>query len=161
MRKVVSLVVAFVMMLGLLCSCASAQQFTKDGLTITLRSTFQDESASPYAEDMSFLYTSRSCAVMGVKDDRAQLEALLGELTLEEYGSLIIELNELGGTMSQREGLWTFTYTATVDNVDYTYLSAVYETDANFWTVQVYCASDDYAKLADTMFGYLKTVTLV
>lgn len=161
MKKVVSIVVVFVMLLGLLCGCASEQQFTKEGLTITLNSTFKDESTSSYAEGKAFFYTSRSCAVMGIRDDRAQLETLLGELTLEEYGNLIIELNDLDGTMSQRDGLWTFTYTASVDNADYTYLSAVYEAADSFWTVQVYCGTDNYGKLADTMFGYLKTVTVV
>lgn len=161
MKKVVSIVVVFVMMLGLLCGCVADKQFTKDGLTITLPVTFKDDSDSSYAEGKSFFYVSNNCAVIGIKDDRAELESLLGELTLEEYGSLIIDLNELGGTLSQRDGLWTFTYTADVDNVDYTYMSAVYETADSFWTVQIYCETDNYGKLADTMFGYLKTVTVV
>ena len=160
MKKILCLALATVLLLALFAGCSTGKQFTKEGLTITLSPSFTDETDSGYTPDATFFYTSRSCAVIGTRDDRASLEALVGPLTLEGYGSLIIDLNGTNSVLSQVDGMYIFDYEATTEGLSYTYLSAVYESDDAFWLVQVYCGTEKYESQYDTMLGYLKSVTI-
>ena len=158
MKKILSLALVLVMLLGVLTGCS--KEFTKEGLTISLTPSFTDQTDAGYTTDATFLYVSPSCAVIGTRDDRASLEALVGPLTLESYGSLIIDLNGTNSILSQVDGLYIFDYEATTEGLSYTYLSAVYESDDAFWLVQVYCGTEKYESQYDTMLGYLKSVTI-
>ena len=91
-------------------------------------------------------------------DKISSLADYMEEATAEEYGQLMIELNEMDCELTRKDDVWTFVYEADVDGTSYTYLSAVYASETHFWTVQAYCATSDYAKNYDTMWAMLKSV---
>jgi len=160
MKRLAVVILAMLMVLACLggCKLTSEKVFEKDGLQITLPAYFQDLSNQDYAEGISFLYGFGSLAVMGIKEQKAGPDEYIKQLTLENYGQLIISANNLTCELTQKDGLYTFVYEAESQGTKYTYLSAVFESETDFWTVQCYCTTDSYAKNYDTMWKYLKSV---
>ena len=162
MKRITAVILALLMITACFSGCELTKEkaFTKDGLTITLPGHFQDLSGQDYAQGMSFLYGFGNVAVMGIREQKAGLEAYMSELTLENYGKLMISTNGLSCQLTQKDDLLTFVYEVENSGTSYTYLSAVFESDSDFWTVQSYCTTATYAKNYDAMWSYLKSVVV-
>ena len=121
-------------------------------LSVEVPMTYLDLSSQDYAEDLDMMYGDGHVVVAAVRNDRAELESYIEDLTLEGYGELVIEMNELDTGLIQKDGLWTFSYEADSNGDMFTYVAAVYESDTSFWTVQAYCLTAEYEKYQDTMW---------
>ncbi len=159
MKRIISLTLALLLVVSCLFGCSLGEKtMSVDGLTITVPGYFQDYSTEDFAEGKDFVYGFGSMAVMGLSEEISGLSDYMEEATVEEYGELMIELNEMDCELTRKDDVWTFVYDADVDGTSYTYLSAVYASETHFWTVQAYCATSDYAKNYDTMWAMLKSV---
>ena len=108
MKKLIALVLILALAVSALCGCSaleeviSDQTITRDVLTITFPGYYLNLSDEDYAEGMEFLYGFNNTAVMGIKEDRATLEAILPGLTAQDYADLFIESNNLATTAAEK-----------------------------------------------------------
>ena len=142
------------------CSLTSQKEFTCNGLTITLPGYFLDLSQEDYAATATFLYGFNDVAVMGLQEEKSLLAEYDLELTLEEYGQLVIDGNGLDVTLDQKDGLYTFVYEAAVEETSYSYICVVLEGEDSYWCVQAYCPTEKYEKNRADMWSYLLSATV-
>ena len=137
----------------LLTGCAVTRSYTAQDLTLTLPKAFADLSQEAYGEDAAFLYGAGGCFLLGVREDKQALLSHYPDLTLQDFGTLVIAAHQLDCKLTVKDGFYCFTYTAE----GITYLSVVLEGSSSFWTVQGYCASDKFAENKDALWLYLTT----
>lgn len=153
--KLLALVLALLLLVG--CTLPDKTVSCED-LTISLPGHFVDLSDQDVAQSMTFLYGFGTVAVMGLREARSELEANYPNITLEQYAKSIIAVSRLDCVLTQRDGLYTFTYTAAADSLSFTYLSAVYEGTDAFWVVQAYCLTEEFPKNEASLWQYLLSV---
>ena len=111
-----------------------------------------------YAKGMNFMYGFNDIAVVGIRETKESLAFYDADLTLEEYGALVMQGNGLDGDMELKEGLYTFEHEASNAGQTFTYLGAVFEGEEAFWIVQAYCLSNEYEQHQADMMKWLKSV---
>ena len=141
------------LMLGTLCGC-SQKPFTCGDLQMDMPKDFIQLNLSADAENKDFLYGRDTLIVKGMAESKADLKTM----TLAEYTELMITGNELDCTATLAANGYRFLYRATVGDSSYTYYSATYESKGNFWSVQCYCPSEDFAKYQNLMEELLSSV---
>lgn len=168
MKKFSVILLVLALALGLFAGCSDVldevvppQTVNIDDLTMTLPGYFIDWSDEDWAEGIPFVYGFNSSAVLGIKEDVATLEATIPGLTAKDYADLFVESNELTSTVSDEDGLVTFTYTANSESTNITYLCGVFKGSTNFWVVQCYCATEDYSEFEADFIETLKSVQMV
>ena len=133
----------------------SPQDFSAEGLTITLTNDFATEDADGY----TFCFDSEQVAVLGLKEEFALQEGA-EDYTLEEYGALVIESNGLDAALEQRDGILCFTYEYAADkDATYFYLVTLFKTDDAFWMVQFISLTEDAEALQPTFVEWAKSIT--
>ncbi len=163
MKRLAGLFAAVLLLTALFTGCNSSETektFTCGELSITLPADYKDLSDQKYAEEYDFLYGASSKAVLGFTQERAPLEEKVPDITAKTYAQMFMEAVQLPGTVTEQDGLVTFTYTANADGTEVTYLCSAFMSETNFWIVQFYCPSKDYGKNEADFLGYLRTVTL-
>ena len=164
MKKIIALVLTLALAVSALCGCSALEEvipdqtITKDALTITFPGYYLNLSDEDYAEGMEFLYGFNNTAVMAIKEDRATLEAILPELTAQDYADLFIESNNLTSTAEEKDGVITFRYTAVASGTEFTYICAVFMAETDIWTVQAYTPTDELEKNETDMWKILTSV---
>lgn len=161
MKRFFRILAAVLLAVTVLTGCTGLLEdktITCNELSVTLPGIYVDLSEQDYAADFDFLYGFNDEAVLGFKQDRASLEASMPGITAKDYAELFVDAAELNSTVTEQEGLITFTYTAIADNVEFTYLCGAFMSDTNFWIVQFYCPTEDYTDKEADFLGYLKTV---
>ena len=161
MKRFLGLFAVFLLTAALSTGCAGSEQkktFTCGELSITLPANYKDLSQQDYATDFDFLFGLPTEAVLGFKQARTPLEANRPNLTAKDYAQLFIDAAELPCTITEADGLITFTYTATVDGMEVTYLCSALMSDVNFWLIQFYCPSTAYALHKEDFLRYLRSV---
>lgn len=129
-----------------------------DLYTLYLDPGFLNYSNTQAAEGYAFLYASEEIGILGVQDNKAELYEYFDEMDLEGYANLIAELYELDAVATQKDGIWTLTYTSDISGTSYTYVCAFHETDADFWNVQAYCITEDFDTYEADIWRYISTV---
>lgn len=81
------------------------------------------------------------------------------QMSLTEYGQLIMDANELGGYVSGSDGLVYFTYTESIDGDDYRYDVYLYKSSDAFWMIQFVTFADTTELYQDSITQWAKTVT--
>ena len=67
--------------------------------------------------------------------------------------------NYISGVPAQEtDGVWNVTYTTAIEDEEYTFLCAFYETQESFWRVQACCPSGDFAENQQEMWNYISSV---
>ena len=166
MKKLIALVLILALAVSALCGCSaleeviSDQTITRDVLTITFPGYYLNLSDEDYAEGMEFLYGFNNTAVMGIKEDRATLEAILPGLTAQDYADLFIESNNLATTAAEKDGFITFRYTANASGTEFTYICAVFMAETDIWTVQAYTPTAVLEKNEADMWKILTSVKI-
>lgn len=161
MKKNLAIILALLLVCTLFAGCnieIPDKDFTCEDLTITLPATWQDLSSEDYAASVSFLYGFNDTAVMGIREPKSDFEAYGMELTLDEYGQLVLDANGITDPLLEQQGVKTFVYEAEADGESFTYLSGVYEMEESFWIVQAYCLTEDFQENQADMLGYLASV---
>lgn len=159
MKKHFVLLLALVLCIGLLSGCSAKETtapHTHEDLTISLPLEFLDLSGEAYAAEYNFMYGMDPIIVNGLRDEKALFQAHDLDLTLETYGQLVLMTNGVDSKLTQKDGLWLFTYEAG----DYTYVVSLHETKDAFWTVQAYCLTERYFDVSAQMWEILKSVTV-
>lgn len=158
-------VVALLLAVCLLAGCSDAlnkvvppQEITVEDLTLSLPGYFINWSKEDWAAGFPFVYGFDSSAVLGVKESVSTLEASLSEVSARKYADLFLEYNGLDSTVSEADGLITFSYTANAQETEITYLCGVFKGSTHFWVIQCYCASADYGKFQADFLQILKSV---
>lgn len=105
--------------------------FTDQGMSITLTESFRPADYDGY--DVS--YESTNAIMFALREDFTDMEGF-GELTLEEYGQLVIDSNELKTPLNTQNGLVSCSYSQTVDGDSFQYFVYFFKTDDAFWMVQ-------------------------
>lgn len=159
MKKPAVLLLVFVLCFCVFSGCSDKEQWvthTYEDLTVSLPADFIDLSNADFATDLTFLYGLEPICVNGLREEKAAFAAHGLELTLQQYGELILLSNNVERLLQQRDGIWTFSYEA----AGYTYVVTLWETEGAFWTVQAYCPTTDYGDVEDQMWKILCSVTV-
>ena len=145
----------------LFCGCSlgeTDQTVAREELILTLPATYVDLSDQDYAAEFSFVYGFENEAVLAIDQSRASLEPYYPDINAEKYAMLLAEVNDYDCQVGKLGELVTFTYTATTDDVEFTYLCGVYTSAENFWCVQFYCPAEDFADNEEKFMNYLQKI---
>ena len=156
MKKMIALLLAAAMLLGL-CACGTKpKEFAVKEMKITLTDAFKERDFEGY--DKSF--DSSKAAVFLLREDKSYLDGL--PLTLKEYADLVHSANidRNPGAVKEEEGITCFEYdnknedTGTV----YHYYTAMFESEQAFWIAQFATRQDEWEKLKAEVLSYAKSV---
>ena len=132
-------------------SDAAPKTFTKEDFQITLTDAFE------VAEEPGFFsaYSSKTVLVATVREAKE----IFGDITLNEYGTLVIDgNNRTGAKLNQEDGFVWFEYTDTADGQKLYYFVACYQSEDAFWIVNFLTPASNQAKYLDTFIDWAKTV---
>ena len=111
------------------------KDFTVDEMTITLTGAFKETEVEGFAA----AYGTHEVAVFVVKEPFALAEGF-GDLSLEEYGALVIQSNAAAAGAqlhTEEEPFWfDYTYTPPQQEETFYYYSTVFKSEESFWAVQ-------------------------
>lgn len=160
MRKLLSIAISLVLVLSMLTACsAKPQDFTWNGLTVTLDSSFVeheiDQEAASYASYFKMYVVVISYETVDSLVDLGY-EA---NMTAEDYAKLSIEVNEFDAEVKTTDGVTYYNYTGNADGTDYTYMATVHLLGNSFWLVQFAAETKDYQKAEPQFIEWAKTVT--
>ena len=161
MTKFVRVLCAALVLCGLLCGCETPQKLqsvTCDELTLSLPASYVDLSDKDYAKGFSLVYGFENEAVLAISESLSPLNEYYPDINAEKYAMLFVETNGLSSQVGKLGELVTFTYTADVNETELTYLCGVYMSDKNFWCVQFYCPTPDFAENEQRFMGYLQKI---
>ena len=128
---------------------AEPKIFSSHGMSITLPGDFKETDISGYTQ----CYDGGKAAILTLKEDFTLAEGF-GDLTLEEYGALVLQSNaqRTPSALQNTDGILWFDYTFTnpENGVTYYYYTTMYKGSDAFWMVQFFTEaslSDIYTPL--------------
>ena len=133
------------------------KDFSSNGMNITLT----DEFVKTDIENYIVAYDSKNVAVFALKEAFALADGLQ-DYTLEQYGNLVLQNNNLSASKLQNlEGLTEFEYEFTnPDTKDtYKYFSFVYKAADAFWLVQFATLAENVDEYSPKILEWAKTVS--
>ena len=156
MKKVILLL----MVLSLCLSGCGAKETSAphacQDLTIRIPTDYIDLSGETFAEDLDFVFGKEPVVINGMRDAKETFAAYGLELYLQTYGELLMEDNQVSSQLTQKDGIWNFSYTSG----DFTYVVTLWETEDAFLTVQAYWPTADYDSIKDVIWEILSSVTV-
>ena len=160
MKKLLCVCISLVLVLSLCTSCSSSpKDFTWNGLTITLTSSFVEHEVTN--ESASYANYFKTYVVV-ISYETVQSLVDLGydaDMTVEEYAALSIEANEFDAEVKTVDGVTYYNYTGDADGTEYTYMATVHLQGNSFWMVQFASQSTDYEAAEPEFLAWAKTVT--
>ncbi|MGM9681078.1 MAG: hypothetical protein ACI3XR_06190 [Eubacteriales bacterium] len=165
MKKIATCIICFFMLSCLLIGClkvdvrtAEEQQFSKEGMTITLTKAFTETEE----DGCTACYDSVQVSVFVIKDLFSVTEGLC-YLTLNEYVELVREENsdKSPEEIQTSDGLTYFEYSFHDDesNEDARYLTVFYKSSDAFWMVQFATYDNIYEEFKPDLIKWANTVT--
>lgn len=155
MKHTVASVICLVVVLCLLGGCAKdGVSITCKDLTLTLPADFMDLSSESYAGDADLFYGRKTLILKGLAEKKAGLV----EMTLEQFTGYVIASNKLSCTPAPTEYGFVFTYEAAVGEKSYSYTTATFDGEENFWILQFYCPSENAAEHEAAIDAILKSI---
>jgi len=133
------------------------KDFSSNGMTITLT----DEFVKTDVENYTVAYDSKNVAVFALKEAFTLAEGFQ-DYTLEQYGNLVLQNNNLSSSKMQNlEGLTEFEYEFTnPDTKDtYKYFSFVYKSNDAFWLVQFATLTENVDECSSKIIEWAKTIS--
>lgn len=135
----------------------SAKHFSENGMEITLTHEFRKVQMDGFEAS----FTSKKAAVFALKEEFDLVEGF-GDLTLEEYGELIMEGNgmEAGSKVKNDIGLPYFEYTRENEKLkcDYHYFAVLFKAEDAFWMVQFAVPEADFAEYRPLFIDWAKSI---
>lgn len=130
---------------------ASPKIFTKDDFQITLTDAFEPLEQS----DFFAFYQSKTAMVFSLREE----ENLFGDITLEEYGDLVLQANgKTSIKMSRDDNFIWFEYTDTPEEQEIYYLAVCCRSDDAFWIVNFATPANNQNKYRDKFLDWAKTI---
>jgi hypothetical protein len=137
---------------------AAEKTFTRDGLTITLTDEFTEkddlDGQTVYFEALRYIATA-------LKEEFSMFEEFgidAGNMSIDEYAELVVEVNGFNTSVVKKDGLTTFKYEASVGGQDFTYFATVHKSADAFWLVQFFCETKNYASFESKFIEWAKSV---
>ena len=139
-----TLTVFCICMITVCCACSAKplktsggddddKEFSKSGMTITLTDGFVEKDLV----SQTAYYESTKAIVTALKEEFSLFEqAGYEDMTLEEYGNLVLTTNSFDTEMQHKNGLSYFTYEKSVSGKDFKYFATVFEGSDAFWLIQ-------------------------
>lgn len=159
MKKLLCMAISLVLVLSLLTACtAKPQDFTWNGLTITLDSSFKTVEID--SESASYACYYKMYVIMityETFDDLADV-GYDPDMTLKAYGEISIEANEFDSTVQIEDGVTYYTYTADIDGTEFTYMATIHCMGNAFWLVQFSTETNKFEKAKPQFIEWAKTV---
>ena len=132
---------------------ASPKSFTKDEFQITLTDAFTPTEEAGF---FSF-YRSSSVIVFSLREEKA----LFGNITIEEYGELVLAANgRTGCTMNQDAGFIWFEYTDTPEEQEIYYLAVCCQSEDAFWIVNFATPTANRDQHQETFLNWARSIKL-
>ena len=160
MKRIALLILCLLLPVSLLAGCGDdfpeGKTLTYSDMQLTLPGDFIDLSAEGIDADADFLYGRKTLIVKGAAEDKSKLQ----EMTLEEYTSAVIAGNRLQCTPQAFGKGYQFTYETAVGDEKYTYVTATFEGNSNFWLFQFYCPTKDLQENQPEIDIILSGITL-
>ena len=159
MKKIGILLLTLALLCTSLTGCgkdSATVTYTNHELTITLPEEFMDLSDEPFAADLTFVYGWDPIAINGIREEKTTFEAYGLQMDLQRYGDLLIKSNNVRSELTQKNGIWNFSYASG----EFTYIVTLWETEDAFWTVQAYCPTEDYNKVKSDIWDILSSITV-
>lgn len=125
---------------------------------LNLPDDFLNFSNTALGEGYDLVYGNDDIGIMGIWDNKEEINSYFGETNLESYAKLIAALYELDVEPVQKDGIWTFSYTADSEGSNYTYVCAFCENATEYWNIQAYCLTEVYEQFAEDMWRYITDV---
>ena len=154
MRKGLCFALVWVLLVCALTGCSTGPTetvYTCQELSVSLPNTFVELGSTFPQYDL--ILSDGTVTLAAIREDKARLP----ELTLQDFGLLVIHAHELDCQLLQYDGITCFNYEA--GEPAFTYTVGIWETQDAFWSVQVYCKSEDYVTVREDMWQLLQTVT--
>lgn len=133
------------------------QTFSSNGMEITLTNHFSEITVDGY----TVCYESNDTVILALKEEFALAEGF-GDLTLEEYGGLIISGNNFEDStkLLNEDGLVYFEYQFTnpETNETYDYFTVVYKSSDAFWMVQFVTLDEYYEQCKPSIIQWAQSV---
>lgn len=161
MTKFVKLLSFLLALCLILCSCNAPQMeqtVTCGELVLTLPASYLDLSDQAYAKTFPLVYGFENEAVLALSESRLPLEEYYPDINAEKYAMLFVETNGITSEVGKLGELVTFTYTANAEETELTYLCGVFMSKENFWCVQFYCPTAEFADNQAKFMGYLQKI---
>ena len=156
MRKLIPLLLALSLFLSGCGHEPAAPSYAFDDLSIQIPEDYINLSDEDFAADLAFVFGKDPIALNGLREEKTLFEAYGLELDLQRYADLIRMSNNVSAEVTQRDGIWTFSY----ESGGFTYVVTLWETEDAFWTVQAYCPNENYGKVKDDIWEILSSVTV-
>ena len=140
MKRLLAAFLCFIFTVSLLGGCSDpvGTPIVFEDLIVTLPADFIELSQVGDAQDADLFYGRNTLIVKGLAEKKA---IFIKKMTLEEYTSYVISCNQLSCTPEPSGDGYLFTYEATIGDTTYTYNTATFEGETNFWIFQFYCPS--------------------
>lgn len=161
MTKFVKVLCLFLSLCLLFCSCSTVEQVQTVScgeLILTLPASYMDLSDQDYATGFSCVYGFENEAVLALSESRASLEEYYPDMNAEQYAIRLVEVNQYDCQVGKLGDLVTFTYNASTQDTDITYLCGVYMAKENFWCVQFYCPTEEFEDNQEKFMDYLQKI---
>lgn len=131
----------------------SPKTFTKEEFQITLTDAFEPtEEAGFFA-----FYRSKSVMVFTLREDKE----LFGDITVEEYGDLVLEANNRTGIKTnQGDGFIWFEYTDTPEEQEIYYLAVCSRSKDAFWIVNFATPASNRDQYKETFLNWAKSIKI-
>ncbi len=154
--------IAVLLLAAVLCGCTNGlpkQTIVCNELSITLPGSFLDFSEESSVDGLAFNYATQTVGVCATFENRETLTAIVKDIDAHRYAELFLQTNGIDSVLLEVDGIPQFSYEST-DQKTMTYLCGVFASEENFWVVQAYCESKDFAAHEAEMWEYIKTVKI-
>ncbi len=135
-----------------------AKQFKCDEMQITLTDEFMKVPVS----DFDACFATDEIVVLVIRDDFNIMEDL-ENYSLQEYGELSLEVNELADVseVKQNNGIMYYDYEAEneEENSTYYYYATIFKSEDAFWTIQFAVLTEDIEQYMPQIIEYSETIT--
>ena len=128
--------------------------FSSNGMQITLTDEFRKQSAAGYTAG----FGSKDVAVLVLKEGFTLQEGF-DQLSLKEYGNLVLQNKGKNTTLKTENGVTYFEYDGTNGNDTYHYIATIFKGPDAFWLIQFATKDSNAAEFRDEIFAWAKTIT--
>lgn len=135
-----------------------AKQFKCEEMQITLT----DEFMKVPVADFDACFANEDIVVLVIRDDFSVMDGL-ENYTLQEYGELSLEANELAevSKVKQNNGIMYYDYEAenTEENNTYYYYATIFKSKDAFWTIQFAVLTEEVEQYMPQIMEFSETIT--
>ena len=156
---IIGFAIGFASTSGIFDGPAETKAFREEGLSITLTDDFIPQKLEGY----TLCYGSPKVAVFALEEPFS-LAAELADMTLDEYGELLLQANAVDSELQKTEygtPYFTYNFTNPQTNETYTYYTFTYQGETAFWLVQFIVLTENVAEYQDDIFDWARTVEIL